>query len=85
MRRDGVRSNVNREVINKNGFKHVSEVDHLIQFSTVTKSVSKKVLKIGKHVRVGVNFINILRTAFEHVDPKRVKNTAKSQCLFTLF
>jgi len=31
-----------------------------------------------------VNFINVLCSAFTHVDPKRVKNTVKSSVHFTL-
>jgi len=33
----------------------------------------------------GVNFINILRTAFTLVDPKSIKNTVKSKVSFYAF
>ena len=32
----------------------------------------------------GLNFINILRTAFAPVDPKSAKMQLRHQCLFTL-
>ena len=35
--------------------------------------------------RQGVNFINILRTAFVLVDPKNIRNTAKSSVSFYAF
>ncbi len=34
--------------------------------------------------RSGVNFINVLRTAFALVDPESVKNTVRSSVSFTL-
>jgi len=35
-------------------------------------------------LRSGVNFINVLRTAIALIDPKSVKNTVESLCLFML-
>ncbi len=42
-------------------------------------------LEVGRRPQVGVNFINVLCTAFALVDPESVKNTVKSSVSFYVF
>jgi len=49
--------------------------------STYVKTTSKTLMIFTP----GVNFINVLRTAFALVDPKSVKNTVKSSVTFYAF
>jgi len=44
-----------------------------------------QVLAVSVITRSGVNFINVLCTAFALLDPKRVKNTGKSPVSFLRF
>jgi len=53
--------------------------------STKALSYQKRVHKMLMELTTGVNFTNVLRTAFALVDPKSVKNTVKSSVTFYAF
>jgi len=42
-------------------------------------------IRLGERVRAGLNFINVLHTAFTHVDPKSVKRCWRLDCVLTLW
>jgi len=54
-------------------------------FEPISYSRFQLTLKSETFMSAGVNFINILGTAFALVDPKSVKNTVKSSVSFYAF